>query len=102
MCFLQKASGIKCNDTVKLIFDKMKVTSCHDKASERLRLVTFTIKNDEITVGKVISECDLCDRDAFEEFVELMKSNEPYYILYDCHYENDEGIQKEDLVFGSW
>lgn len=96
------ASGIKVAERVKPVVEAMKVNKTQDDASQRLRVVTFTIQNDLIDVDKEIKECDLCECDALDKFLGLLQEKDCFYFLYDCHYENNEGIPKEELIFGSW
>uniref|UniRef100_UPI0037E83C08 non-muscle cofilin 1-like n=1 Tax=Semicossyphus pulcher TaxID=241346 RepID=UPI0037E83C08 len=101
------ASGIKVADSAKAIFEKMKVVKADESEGERKRLVTFTINNDEcIDVCKIINQEDLgkdgVPEDAFKAFGTLLCDDSCCYILYDCHYETQEGIKKEELIFGAW
>lgn len=74
----------------------------------RIRLVTFTIQcNDTIIdVDQVYTDQmlgkDGNPEDAFKLCKSLAKEGCCFYMLYDCHFETDEGIQKEELVFASW
>lgn len=95
--FSKQASGVKVADRVKDTYNEMKIAKNDD---ERIRLVTFVIKDQCIDVEKVYQEKDI-KGDAFLFFKDLLLVTECRYILYDCHFQTDESIKKE-LVFAMW
>ncbi|XP_029305823.1 cofilin-2-like [Cottoperca gobio] len=96
------ASGVKVADEVKQIFNAMKVVKTEDDEKERIRIVLLHIDT-EIKVEKIYRQKDLEDQDDVFKFLKtLLLCDQCRYVLYDCHFEIKENIQKEELVFMMW
>ncbi|XP_029306028.1 destrin-like [Cottoperca gobio] len=96
------ASGVKVADEVKQIFEEMKVVKTDDDQKERIRIVLLHIDT-EIKVKKIYRQIDLENQDDVFKFLKtLLLCDQCRYVLYDCHFEIKENIQKEELVFMMW
>ncbi|KAE8280468.1 Cofilin-2 [Larimichthys crocea] len=96
------ASGAKCTDRVKSIYNEMKVVKNDADQNKRIRLVVFGFINNDIDVEKVYLEEDLVGQDVFKFFQTMLPPDSCRYVLYDCHYETKESSKKEELVLVVW
>nr|AEG78375.1 cofilin-2 [Epinephelus coioides] len=97
------SSGVQVSDAVKLLFEEMKVMKKDADECQRLRFAMFLIADGAIIVDKVVREKDLEGvENRFQYFRGMLDDKTCRYVLYDCHYENDECSKKEDLVFFMW
>ncbi|GAA6213966.1 cofilin-1-like [Lates japonicus] len=98
-------SGAAVADSVKDLYNEMKVVKNDADQNERIRLVVFHISNNFIDVeeGKIFREKDLEGvDDVYKFFIGLLKDKQCRYMLYDCHFETKESSRKEELVFVMW
>lgn len=100
--FSKQASGAKCTDRVKSIYNEMKVVKNDADQNKRIRLVVFGFINNDIDVEKVYLEEDLVGQDVFKFFQTMLPPDSCRYVLYDCHYETKESSKKEELVLVVW
>lgn len=103
--FSKQASGAAVADSVKDLYNEMKVVKNDADQSERIRLVVFHISDNFIDVedNKIYREKDLEGvDDVYKFFIGLLKDKQCRYMLYDCHFETKESSRKEELVFVMW
>uniref|UniRef100_A0A3Q1FZB1 Destrin-like n=2 Tax=Acanthochromis polyacanthus TaxID=80966 RepID=A0A3Q1FZB1_9TELE len=98
------ASGVAVCDEVKNLYDTMKVVHNEDKPEDRVRLAIFKIvKNNEvIEISKKYTQKDLGDSTPFSIFCQEMDECPCFYALYDCHFETESHVEKDELIFITW
>ncbi|XP_068597169.1 destrin-like isoform X2 [Brachionichthys hirsutus] len=96
------ASGIEVDDKVTELYVSMKKVKVGD--GDRVKLAAFHIVNSKIDVKTIWTEQGLLDegKDAFEEMRAQLNEKECAYFLYDCHFQNDEFSNKDELILLSW
>ncbi|XP_019943248.2 non-muscle cofilin 1-like [Paralichthys olivaceus] len=96
------ASGVKISDQVTDVYNEMRLVKNDSNSMERIRLVVFEIKDDQIQPSKIFREKDVLEKkNVYKLFLEQMDSEHCCYLLYDCHYETKDS-PKEELVFVMW
>ncbi|XP_060943322.1 non-muscle cofilin 1-like [Limanda limanda] len=96
------ASGIKTSDEVTTLYNEMRLVKNDANQMERIRLVVFEIKDNQIQPTKTFRQKDLLEvENVYKLFLEQMPSETCCYLLYDCHFETKDS-PKEELVLVMW
>lgn len=90
------------HDSVKELFNSMKVKKQDADQNEHVRLAVFGFEDGKIVATSTYKEKDLVGKDIFSVFRDLMAKGVCHYILYDCHFATKESSIKEELIFVLW
>lgn len=94
-------SGIDVDPEVKVLFDSIKLNKTHKYALFRISEDGKRVIHD-VLGDPVVTKTKEEDFEEFKKVKELLKKEEPRYIIYDFNFTNEEGKVYNKIAFIFW